>query len=93
MKEGFSNICEIMTVQEKYETDSTSKLQEHKRCTHSLKLGVSFWSFRWLSSSFNLVSNFKPLGPSILLTGLGVGQPIINKVFLKDCIVLDCCIL
>ena len=37
MKYGFSNINKIMKVQKKQGTDSTSKLQEHKGFTHTLK--------------------------------------------------------
>ena len=39
---GFSNICEVMTVQKKkkkkWETDSTCKLQGYEGFTHSLTL-------------------------------------------------------
>ena len=53
-----------MTMQKKWDTDSTCKLQKHKRFTHSCKLWLNLCSFRWLSSRLNLVSNLKPLGSS-----------------------------
>ena len=50
----------------KWGADSTSKLQEYKGFTQSSKLWLNFSSFRWLSRSLNLVSNFKTLGLCIL---------------------------
>ena len=65
MKEGFSNISEVMTVQKEM-GERIQPLQEHKRFRQSLKLSLNLSSFRLLRPSRNLVSNFKPMGFCIL---------------------------